>query len=204
MKTSKHHLTKKYSEGPLTQTEILSKMERFAVVEQGASKEYVHSVAFPLSTEGKESLKKLAAGDLNLVQLRVDLSKETLELEKAKSGVQIGGLAGEISITEPRFTFFLYPHSYNNADVTTQLFIYSCPNEAPVKMKMMYSTVKAVAVSCAEEVGFKLDKKMEITELSELSENYVNEEIHGRVVEEKKAFSKPAKPGKGPARLIRK
>eukprot|EP01097_Dermamoeba_algensis_P008047 TRINITY_DN521_c0_g1_i6.p1 TRINITY_DN521_c0_g1~~TRINITY_DN521_c0_g1_i6.p1 ORF type:complete len:124 (-),score=22.98 TRINITY_DN521_c0_g1_i6:282-653(-) len=89
-------------------------MEKSAVIETGTTKEYVHSVAFPLSDEGKAALEKFSKSQLKLVQLKVDTTKETLELATAKAEVTVGSLGSEISASEPRFTFFFYPHSFND------------------------------------------------------------------------------------------
>eukprot|EP01097_Dermamoeba_algensis_P008044 TRINITY_DN521_c0_g1_i1.p1 TRINITY_DN521_c0_g1~~TRINITY_DN521_c0_g1_i1.p1 ORF type:complete len:279 (-),score=54.64 TRINITY_DN521_c0_g1_i1:308-1144(-) len=107
-------VSKKHYEGPLTQTEIITRMEKSAVIETGTTKEYVHSVAFPLSDEGKAALEKFSKSQLKLVQLKVDTTKETLELATAKAEVTVGSLGSEISASEPRFTFFFYPHSFND------------------------------------------------------------------------------------------
>ena len=40
------------------------------------------------------------------------------------------------------------------------VFIYSCPNGAKIKAKMLYSTVKAAATGAAEDCGVKIEKKV--------------------------------------------
>lgn len=40
------------------------------------------------------------------------------------------------------------------------VFIYSSSDDAPIKLKMLYSTVKAVANGAAEDQGLKIDKKV--------------------------------------------
>eukprot|EP01102_Stenamoeba_stenopodia_P008085 TRINITY_DN2296_c0_g1_i1.p1 TRINITY_DN2296_c0_g1~~TRINITY_DN2296_c0_g1_i1.p1 ORF type:complete len:318 (+),score=55.34 TRINITY_DN2296_c0_g1_i1:94-1047(+) len=146
----------------MTAAELQYRREVTAEIAVGTTKEYVHSVKFPISTEAAAKLKGLSNGTVTLVQLVVDPVKETIELGKALSGV-VGvesGLRESIPENEPRFTLFRWEHSHNNSNCNSIVFIYSCTNHSPIKLKMLYSTVKAVANSTAEEQGVVIDKKV--------------------------------------------
>jgi len=61
---------------------------------------------------------------------------------------------------------------------------------------MMYPLMKrAVLEIASKEAGLQVDKKFEVEEVDEITEASVVGELHPRV-EEKKAFSRPKRPGR--------
>jgi twinfilin-like protein len=192
-----------HTEVALTHTEIQTRQEKSAEIAQGTSKEYVHSVNFPMSTAAQDKLKSFKDGQLNLVQLRVDPDKETIELDCSSSG-DLSSIVAKIPHNEPRFNMIRFSHEHEGQHYDSFVFVYSCTNNSPVKLKMLYSTVKAVANSTAEQIGIKFDKKLEISEAGELTEDLLMESLHPPSEEKKQNFSKPSRAGKGAPRLIRK
>jgi len=190
----------------MTASELQYRREVTAEVAVGTTKEYVHSVKFPISTEAASKLKSLSNGSVSLVQLVVDPVKETIELGKSLTGnVDVEtGLRDSIPENEPRFTLFRWEHSHNNSNCVSIVFIYSCTNNSPIKLKMLYSTVKAVANTTAEQQGVVIDKKMEISERSEITEEGLRELLHPPEQEKKQTFVKPGRPGRGTARMTTK
>jgi len=188
---------------PLTSTELQTRAEKTLEVDLGSTREYVHSVQFPISPAAVEKLKLLNAGSLNLVQLKVDPTKETIELADAKT-TDISGVQRSIPDNEPRFSLFRYSHEHEGEHYDSVVFVYSCTNNSPVKLKMLYSTVKAVANSTCENVGLKIDKRIEVSEGSEFTADLLVETLHPPMENKKQAFSKPSRPGKGNARLVKK
>jgi len=188
---------------PMTTTELQTRAEKTSEIAQGTTKEYVHSVSFPISAEALDKLRALNAGSLNFVQLKVDPNKETIELGDAKK-TDISGVQKSIPDNEPRFTLFKYNHSHEGENFDSVVFVYSCTNNSPVKLKMLYSTVKAVANSSCEGVGLKIDKRLEVSEGSEFTEALLIETLHPPTDNKKQGFSKPSRPGKGNARMVKK
>jgi twinfilin-like protein len=84
------------------------------------------------------------------------------------------------------------------------VFVYSCTNDSPIKLKMLYSTVKAVAIGTSEEQGLKIDKKLEISDPSEITEEALLELLHPPSEDKKQTFVRPSRPGRGNARLTTK
>jgi len=197
-----HQKTKNASDQPLTNTEVQTRIERTAEVDMGTSKEYVHSVKFPMSKYALDKLAALNQGSISLVQLKVDPTKETIELAEAKN-INLGALSGYIPTNEPRFTLFRWSHDHESEHFNSVVFIYSCTNDSPVKLKMLYSTVKSVASSSCEDIGLKIDKKLEISEAHEITEELLIEVLHPPTEDKKLAFNKPSRPGRGRARLVR-
>ena len=62
-------LKSKTIDAPLTEAEIVHKSEASMEVDYGHTREYVHSVSFPISAAGVTALRALSSGSNNLVQL---------------------------------------------------------------------------------------------------------------------------------------
>lgn len=113
----------------------------------------------------------------------------------------ISELVKSISTTEPRFTFFRYkatpPHG--GEEKTVILFIYTCPatpgNKA-IKFRMMYPLMKRSVLEVAtKEAGLTIDKKFEVEEPDEITEQSVTSELFPET-ETKTAFRRPKRPGR--------
>ncbi len=116
------------------------------------------------------------------------------------SPTSIEELLKAISTTEPRFTFYRFTHSYGAATQTSPLlFFYTCPmtpgNKA-IKFRMMYPLMKRAVLEVAtSEIGLTVDKKFEVEDPTEITEELILGELHPKV-EERKAFNRPKRPGR--------
>jgi len=171
-------------------------------VDLGTTREYVHSVQFQMSKDAIEKLQSLGSGAVSLVQLKVNPTNETIELATAKK-VDLEGLKACIPTDEPRFSIFRYHHDFDGETFDSVVFIYSCTNNSPVKLKMLYSTVKAVANGTCEQIGLKIDKKIEISEPEELTDELLETTLHPPSENKAQTFNRPSRPGRGRARLVR-
>jgi twinfilin-like protein len=104
-----------------------------------------------------------------------------------------------ISPTEPRFTFYRFTHTHNGAESSPLLFFYTCPTSfstKAIKFRMMYPLMKRSVLAIAEkEAGLQPDKKFEVEDASEITEQGVMDELHPKV-EVKTGFSRPKRPGR--------
>lgn len=102
-----------------------------------------------------------------------------------------------ISTSEPRFTFFRYHARTEQRDAI--LFFYTNPATAAtkaVKNRMIYPLQKRAVLTMAEkECGCAVEKKFEVEDPSEITEELVLEELLPKV-EAKPAFKRPKRPGR--------
>ncbi|KAL6049393.1 Twinfilin-1 [Balamuthia mandrillaris] len=196
-------LLKPASDAPLTTAELHLSREATAEVAPSLSKEYVHSVQFPLSSDAQRALQSYGPGT-NFVQLSVDTERETIELVKAKR-TDVSSLANEMPSNEPRFAFFKYCHTWEDTPYDNNVFIYWCPDTSSIKQRMLYSTVKSVVSAAGESVGIFVDRngKIEACEPEELSVEAIHDSLHPKE-EVKKKFARPMRPGRGRARLTKR
>lgn len=206
------YIDHKHAEAPLTQAELDRKEEEehgIFVGGSGTGSITNSGISFPIEENVASGIKDFVAGKCNYVQVIVDVQSERIKLGKTAT-ININELAAQVPNNEPRFHFYNYTHNHEGSTLTTSLFIYSCPTgsdgtvSAPIKQRTLYSSSKSHIALTAESLGFANYTKLEINSGMEVSETNINLTLHPPVVEEKKAFSKPSKPGRGPPRLNRR
>ena len=151
---------------PLTEEEETLRGVREAEAEarggtQGRKLETGGHFALSLSMEAKGALEGFVRGGENLLQLRIDVGTETIELASTTSIVSPQDLSSAISGTEPRYTFFKYTHSLSGSEESPIVFIYTCPSGSKIKERMVYASTKQGFVADAEkEFGIEVAKKV--------------------------------------------
>jgi len=188
-------------EAPLTEEEqTLGDVKRKEAEEGrglGERRSHVSSgVSMPISSEAVEALKVLAEKDGdNLVQIKINAGTETMELASS-TNTPISSLPSTISSTEPRYSFYRFTHTHDGTASSPILFIYTCPSGSKIKERMLYAASSRSAVQVAEtEAGLKVDKKIEESNPSDISEESIMGDLHPKV-EVKQAFSRPKRPGR--------
>jgi len=205
----KTHVTSKTVEAPLTDQEQIKKAERESgEIYSGGASTYVHGVTFPVDNAVIQASKDLIAGSLTYICIAIDMQAERIILDGTDK-VDLEGLKGKIKIDEPRFHFFRFPHDHDGSQVTSIVFVYSCPDgshgskSAPVRMRMLYSSSKANVGSILSSVGGTIDARLEINTSNEIVEEELLLQLHPVKAEAKTNFSRPSRPGKGGARMIK-
>ncbi|KAJ1337395.1 twinfilin [Microdochium nivale] len=193
-------------EAPLTEEErTLGEVKR-AEAEAGAGTgvREIHlskNMSMPITPAALEKLKELGSGGgEGIVMMKINRETETVELAPGAGGnpTTVAGLVSAISTTEPRFTFWRYTHTHAGEQSSPILFFYTCPAAAAreIKSRMMYPLMKRAVITAAEkEAGVAVEKKFEVEEPSEITEESVLEDLHPKV-EVKAAFRRPKRPGR--------
>ncbi|KAB8253043.1 hypothetical protein BDV35DRAFT_375478 [Aspergillus flavus] len=108
----------------------------------------------PVDDEAKNALASLQPGDL--VQLAIDIPKETFVLAGVENGTVPSSVESHISSSSPRYTFYHYP------DTDVVIFVYTCPSGSSIKERMLYASSRMYALQLAEDQGLKISKKVRI------------------------------------------
>ncbi|KAL2270608.1 hypothetical protein VTJ83DRAFT_2792 [Remersonia thermophila] len=193
-------------EAPLTEEEQSLGAVRRAEQEAGmgtAVREIHMSKNMPtqMTDDALQALKDLApGGPRSLVMLKINPDSESVELAPDDSNPSsIPELVRTISPSEPRFTFYRFTHTHNGSESSPLLFIYTCPSAfstKAIKFRMLYPLMKRAVLSIAEQnAGLVVDKKFEVEDVSEITEQSILDELHPKV-EVKKGFSRPKRPGR--------
>ncbi|KAF2477474.1 actin depolymerizing protein [Lindgomyces ingoldianus] len=191
------HLAHTSSENPLTQEERdLENIKEAEALEsrgtQGQGLAQGGRIAIRADGDISAALQALGQGGSgNLVQLRMDVPTETLQLV-GMSEASPSQLSNEINGTEPRFSF--YKH---NDPASSIVFISTCPSAAKIKERMLYAASRSNVISLAQsEGGLTVAKRIEATNPDEITEQVIAEEFKTAAAEEKKGFAKPKRPGR--------
>ncbi|KAE8349982.1 hypothetical protein BDV28DRAFT_50253 [Aspergillus coremiiformis] len=112
------------------------------------------SMAMPVDEEAKNALGSMQPGDL--VQLAIDIPRETFVLVGVENGTVPNVVQSHISSSSPRYTFYHYP------DTDVVIFVYTCPSASSIRERMLYASSRMYALQLAEEQGLKISKKVRI------------------------------------------
>ncbi|KAK2598068.1 Twinfilin-1 [Conoideocrella luteorostrata] len=161
------------------------------------------SFAMPMADDAIAALRELGqdgGGGRVVVMLKINAEKEFVELvSESPRPSSITELSNAISTTEPRFTFFRFTHTHNGSEQSPVIFFYTCPVTAgskSIKNRMLYPLMKRAVLTIADkEAGLTLEKKFEVEEPSEITEQSVMEDLHPKTAA-RGGFSRPKRPGR--------
>ncbi|XP_077384564.1 twinfilin-2 isoform X2 [Festucalex cinctus] len=166
----------------------------------------LQGLAFPLQEPARQALKQLAQKQINYIQLRLDVERETIELVHSHQ-TEMCDLACRVPKDTPRYHFFLYKHYHEGDYLESIVFIYSMPGySCSVKERMLYSSCKSRLLEEVErDYQLQVAKKLEIEDGDELTEEFLYEEFHPKQQAFRQAFAKPRGPAgkRGHKRLIK-
>jgi len=138
----KAHVRHKESDAPLTREEEKIKEDReqgiFVGGGGGTGSAYSHGVAFPIDDAVNSAMDQFVNGGVNYVQLTIDVDAERILLCHSQN-ISVDDLANYLPNDEPRFHFFKCDHEHEGENISSTLYIYSCPDgsngtvSAPVK-----------------------------------------------------------------------
>jgi twinfilin-like protein len=159
------------------------------------------SLAMPVAEDALAALRRVAE-DGGLVVLKINPESESVLLDAAEPAASaprsIADLVTRTSTTDPRFSFFRYTHTHAGAESSPLLFIYTNPSTGgtkAIKNRMLYPLMKRAVVEAAAREGLTVDKRFEVENPAELTEEDVLEELHPKA-EVKQTFSRPKRPGR--------
>ncbi|KAG0320285.1 Twinfilin-1 [Dissophora globulifera] len=181
--------------------------------ETEAVKEEEEETPAPVEEEPAPAVKQERT--INFVKLAIDAENERIDLA-SEAKITAKELTKHIDEESPRFTFFAFEHTHKGAEQDSLVFMYTCPTKSKIRERMLYSSCRAGVLQAAkDEAGLDVAKKLETTDVSELTETYVLEELYPQTSYSSyggggssgsssgssfgaggaRGFSKPARPG---------
>ncbi|KAG6038586.1 hypothetical protein E4U41_004036 [Claviceps citrina] len=159
------------------------------------------SFSMPVAEDAVAALKELnLEGGRSVVMLKINGEKESVELvDESPRPSSIDELSSVISSSEPRFTFFKFNHTHNGAEQCPVLFFYTCPitpGNKSIRNRMLYPLMKRAVLEVAEkEAGLRVEKKFEVEEPEEMTQQSVMDDLHPKTTT-RTGFSRPKRPGR--------
>ncbi|PTB75690.1 actin depolymerizing protein [Trichoderma longibrachiatum ATCC 18648] len=158
------------------------------------------SLKMPVNEDAIAAMKEVAEGTKAAATLKINAATERVELApESPNPSSLTELIKGISTVEPRFTFYRFTHTHNGEEQTPILFFYTCPATAgnkAIKNRMLYPLMKKAVLTIAEqEAGISPEKKFEVEDPSEITEQDVLNDLHPKPVTSS-GFSRPKRPGR--------
>lgn len=205
----KKHLVSQEAPAPLTFAEeelaMIKQTEVRADVGVDTKHETITGLAFPLTDDAIHKLHDLKEGAINYVQLRLDIEAEKVVLGDSGE-LNASGIQARVPTNSGSYHLFTYKHTHEGDYTESTVFIYSMPGyKAPIKERMLYSSCKNPLVDQIEQhLGLELAKKIEVDDPSEITEEFIYEEIHPKKNIATQKFAKPKGPAnRGPRRVVK-
>jgi hypothetical protein len=185
-----------HDNAPLTEAELLAKEEtaQMAAPDEARAKG-MGMVPFALDPALLAALQQFADKALALLVFQVGGAEQLSLCTSAPALLS----SATISKDEPRF-YLSRQHSGN------VFFVFSCPEQVPVKKRMLYSSSKPAVMAHLQAAGIAVTKNIELIgdvhEVDErIAEDDVKEQPTGKIVQTN--FARPQRPGRGAARIIK-
>ncbi|KAL4225804.1 Twinfilin-1 [Mactra antiquata] len=189
------HINKTESDLPDTRTDV----------HIDSKHQTMKGLSFPISDDAAHRIVDFKEEKVSYVQLKLDISGETIEL--ADSGdVTTKDLPSKVPTESARYHLFAFKHTHEGDFLNSKVFIYSMPGyKCPIKERMLYSSCKGPFISSLEQtLQINFEKKVEIDDANELTEEYLYDEIHPKKNIATMKFEKPKGPArKGPRKLLK-
>jgi len=157
-----------------------------------------------IDDDASKEIAKLKEGKVDLVVLAIDAKTEVLHHKGSAQKISVEDIAKSsthLPANEPRYLLYRYAHSFEDKTQTSIVFLYYRPDASSIKSKMTYSAMKQNVSRIAEKAGLDIAKSYEFSESGDLTPSVLLQELYPKS-SEKKAFTKPRKPGKGAGGLV--
>ncbi|XP_050314671.1 twinfilin [Anthonomus grandis grandis] len=161
-------------------------------------------VEFPLTQTATQAIEDMIRGSYDYLQFRIDIPKETIHLVCAEN-ISLQKLPSKIPSDAARYHLYKFKHTHEGDYNESMVFIYSMPGyNLTVKERMLYSSCKNPLTNSIANLGLDITKKIEIDSGSELTEQFLYEELHPTNSLHRPKFAKPkGPPGRGPKRMTK-
>jgi len=155
------------------------------------------------SDDAAAAIQQLAAGTVSTVFLSLDQATEVMSRGEV-GNFSIADIVRQLPPREPRYVAFRFDHE--NPDTKEPaapiVFLYYCPDVAGPRLKMFYSSCKSMAIKTCDKFGLVVNKQLEISVPTELSQAGLLDELYPKKTVTK-AFAKPSKPGRKGTGMIK-
>ncbi|XP_030761691.1 twinfilin [Sitophilus oryzae] len=161
-------------------------------------------VSFPLLESAQQAVRDMCRGSYDYIQFKIDIVEETISLATAEN-ITLEKLPSKVPSDTARYHLYKFKHTHEGDYTESIVFIYSMPGyNCSVKERMLYSSCKNPLTETITNLGLEIAKKIEIDSGSELTEQFLYDELHPTNTLHRPKFAKPkGPPGRGPKRMTK-
>uniref|UniRef100_A0AAV1T550 ADF-H domain-containing protein n=1 Tax=Peronospora matthiolae TaxID=2874970 RepID=A0AAV1T550_9STRA len=190
--------TKHAADAPLSESERLlketAKLERDTNVKSSA----MGVVPFEITQNVREKLKLLQDDKFDWIAMKLSDDNVRVEVVKSLEHVDLIDVPTALDHRTPSFVAYHYRGPLTSDASSALIFLYVCPEDSPVRLKMVYSTCKATVLSVArEELHITFDHTIEINAPCSAADE-IRSVVAPSTAEEQlkpREFARPAAPG---------
>lgn len=194
---------------PLTSREEelkeLRKLDINTEINADTRQQTLGGISCPLEDDAVAAIRGMATGQHDYLQFRIELKEEKIYLEQAETLNDVAKLSKRVPSDKARYHLYLFKHTHEGDYLERFVFIYSMPGySCSVKERMMYSSCKAPFVDTITALGVEIAKRIEIDNGEELTEEFLQDELHPKKILHRPAFAKPkGPPNRGAKRILK-
>jgi twinfilin-like protein len=204
------HVKSQLAPKPMTfreeEMEFLKQTETKSNINVDTKHKTMQGVMFPIDESALSVLQKFQKQAVDYVQLFIDIVGEKILMDHSRDKLSVQEMCREIPSDKGRFHLYRYAHDFDGEQFNSVIFIYSMPGFAlSIKERMLYSCCRNELISYLKaQMAIEICKTLEISEPGEISESFLNEEIHPKKVTTANKFEKPKGPtARGPRRITK-
>merc|ERR1719510_1483731 len=144
-----------------------------------------------------DAISKFHNSGTDYVQLCIDQEKEIINV-KNQSTCKSSQLPDKVPEDGPRYHLFRFSHTHEGDFLKSIIFIFTMPGyNCSIKERMLYASCRNAVISTIESLGVEVDKKVEVDSGKELTEEFLQDELHPKKSLNTAKFSRPAPPNRG-------
>ena len=157
---------------------------------------------FPFTSEATAGLDAFKLGSLACLILAIEAETIVQRASAAPAAAAPASVQALLPPAAPCYVLYRWAHERNGASASSVLFLFMCPEDAPIRDKMVHASTKTPFVTALSDLG--IAKSIEGLEASELTEAELTKKLYedGARADEPKVVTKAAP--RGGRRLVKK
>ncbi|KAL0585056.1 hypothetical protein ABG067_005193 [Albugo candida] len=183
-------------DAPLSEKERVLKEDAMLARDTNVKSSAMSAIPFEMTENLREKLQLFQDEKFDWLTMKINVEgpAETVDVVRSLKDVDAHDIADILDIKTPSFVAYRLTTS---DEKNILLFLYVCPEDVPVRQKMIYSTGKSTLLATARTLGIQFAKMIEINDIHRATEEIQAEMEPLRESNSKeREFSRPMAPGR--------
>ncbi|CAF2387793.1 unnamed protein product [Rotaria sp. Silwood2] len=169
----------------------------------------LQGLKFPFDENVIEAMHLFKKHQVDYIQFDIDHEKELILLSHSEAHATPEHIRKHLPDQQGRYHLYRFKHEFDHKKLDSILFLYSVPgHRSQVKQRMVYASCKESVIDNIEKkFGIICDKKLEISDSTDFTMEYLIEQLHSDTsgnTTTTSSFARPKVPAsRGPRRLVK-
>ena len=133
-------------------------------------------LSFPLSAEAQTGLDAFKSAALAALVLAIE--GETVVQRASAAAATLAEVQKLLPTAAPCYLLYRWAHEREGSSTSACLFLYMCPEDAPVRAKMLHASTKGPFLNALTAGGLEIAKSVEGLETAELTEAELTTQLY--------------------------